>query len=339
MNKLIFTTILILTLSIFGHAQSKFPELDKAREIKLLQSNRKDVKRILKGFKHDKDEDNDYRQTFSTKNADIEITFSKAGTCGGEDSTKIWDVTEWKVIRIEINPTIPLRFEDLGVDISSFRKEQYYANVKDLFVYHNKNIGIAFEVDEKDVIEADDEDFSVNGEENVSEKDDSEADEDNIERIFVFPTSGTQSLLCDNEATEEYRDFYKNESYFWETNLEERLEHYEGGPPSVTSLTLSTNEITIGCNNFEESESCSDSSREISVKTVGYDAENDPLTYTYNVSGGKVIGSGTEIIWDLTGVEPGTYTITAGANDGCGICGQTRTETVIVKECDDCLPK
>ncbi|HMS38798.1 MAG TPA: hypothetical protein PKE69_01130, partial [Pyrinomonadaceae bacterium] len=182
-------------------------------------------------------------------------------------------------------------------------------------------------------------DFSEDGEQNVVEEDEEEVEEDKITTIYIFPPNGTQSLLCNNEEAEEYRAFYQNDSYFSEPNLEERLEHYEGGPPSVTSLTLSTNEITIGCNNSEESESCSDSGREISVKTVGYDAENDPLTYTYKVSGGKIVGSGTEVVWDLTGVEPGTYTITAGANDGCGICGITKTETVVVKECNDCVKK
>src|SRR5436189_216350 len=35
--------------------------------------------------------------------------------------------------------------------------------------------------------------------------------------------------------------------------------------------------------------------------------------------------------------SPGTYTITTGVNDGCGICGKTDTQTIVVKECD-CVP-
>jgi hypothetical protein len=38
--------------------------------------------------------------------------------------------------------------------------------------------------------------------------------------------------------------------------------------------------------------------------------------------------------WDLTGVSPGTYTITVGADDGCGICGTTKTEEVTVIKCE-----
>ena len=40
--------------------------------------------------------------------------------------------------------------------------------------------------------------------------------------------------------------------------------------------------------------------------------------------------------WDLTGVAPGTYTITTAVNDGCGICGKTDTRTITVEECRDC---
>ncbi len=309
MNKLIFTTILILTLSIFGHAQSKFPELDKAREIKLLQSNRKDVKRILKGFKHDKDEDNDYRQTFSTKNADIEITFSNAEDCSEEDSEKVWDVGEWQVTDVTIYVKTELRFENLRIETANFQKEQRYDEDETAFVYYNKDLGIAFEVND-----------------------------DEIETILLFSPNGSQSLLCDNEETKDLKQFYSQEGFFI-TPLEERSKTGACTVPSVKTLTLSANEIIIGCNNAEEGKSCEESSREISVKTVEENIANDPITFMYKVSGGKIIGNGAEVTWDLTEVESGTYTITAGANNGCGWCGQTKTETVVIKECADCLPK
>ncbi len=35
----------------------------------------------------------------------------------------------------------------------------------------------------------------------------------------------------------------------------------------------------------------------------------------------------------MSGVRPGTYTITVGVDDGCGICGKTQTKTIEVKEC------
>ena len=60
------------------------------------------------------------------------------------------------------------------------------------------------------------------------------------------------------------------------------------------------------------------------------------LTYNYTVSGGRIVGQGANVTWDVGGLQPGTYTITAGVNDGCGVCGQTQTKTITVKECAKC---
>lgn len=48
------------------------------------------------------------------------------------------------------------------------------------------------------------------------------------------------------------------------------------------------------------------------------------------MTGGKIVGQGPNVIWDLSGVEPGTYTITAGVDDGCGVCGKTKTMEIKV---------
>lgn len=110
-------------------------------------------------------------------------------------------------------------------------------------------------------------------------------------------------------------------------------------PANVNSVTLGSTEITLGCaEGFvpREGTTCSDN-RTISVATSATDAENDVLTYNYTVSGGRIVGQGANVSWDLTGVRPGTYTITAGVDDGCGLCGQTKTQTITVRECD-CVP-
>jgi vacuolar-type H+-ATPase subunit I/STV1 len=74
------------------------------------------------------------------------------------------------------------------------------------------------------------------------------------------------------------------------------------------------------------------SNENIEVFTNAKDKENDNLTYAYTVSGGKIIGQGKKVFWDLSGVKPGTYTITAAVDDGCGFCGRTVTKTIIVRE-------
>lgn len=55
-----------------------------------------------------------------------------------------------------------------------------------------------------------------------------------------------------------------------------------------------------------------------SIAANASDADNDPLTYSYTTSGGKVTGSGANVQFDSTGVAPGTYTVTCHVSDGRG---------------------
>ena len=50
----------------------------------------------------------------------------------------------------------------------------------------------------------------------------------------------------------------------------------------------------------------------------GSDPDNDPLTYSYTASGGQITGSGTNVQFDSTGLQPGTYTVKCTVNDGRG---------------------
>jgi outer membrane protein OmpA-like peptidoglycan-associated protein len=50
----------------------------------------------------------------------------------------------------------------------------------------------------------------------------------------------------------------------------------------------------------------------------GSDPDNDPLTYSYTATGGQIVGSGSNVQFDSTGVKPGTYTATCTVNDGRG---------------------
>ncbi len=113
----------------------------------------------------------------------------------------------------------------------------------------------------------------------------------------------------------------------------------ENGFANVTNLGLSDSKVVIPCGPGEvpkEGTTCSDN-QSVNVTTTAVDPENDVLTYNYTVSGGRVVGSGANVSWDLSGVNPGTYTITAGVDDGCGVCGKTQTKTITVEKCD-CAP-
>jgi hypothetical protein len=101
---------------------------------------------------------------------------------------------------------------------------------------------------------------------------------------------------------------------------------------------LGNTTITLPCPPGQTSRSgaCGDVSRTISVATRAVDPENDVLTYNYTVSGGRIVGTGANVQWDLSTAQTGTYTITTGVDDGCGVCGRTNTQTITVRECPDC---
>jgi hypothetical protein len=110
-------------------------------------------------------------------------------------------------------------------------------------------------------------------------------------------------------------------------------------PANVTALTVSDSEITLPCPaglRPAEGAVCADNTT-ITVNATAVDAENDVLTYNYTVSGGRIVGTGSSVQWDVSGLQPGTYTITAGVDDGCGFCGQTQTQTIRVVECPNCV--
>jgi outer membrane protein OmpA-like peptidoglycan-associated protein len=50
----------------------------------------------------------------------------------------------------------------------------------------------------------------------------------------------------------------------------------------------------------------------------GSDPDNDPLTYSYTATGGQVTGTGSNVQFDSTGLQPGTYTVKCAVNDGRG---------------------
>jgi outer membrane protein OmpA-like peptidoglycan-associated protein len=54
------------------------------------------------------------------------------------------------------------------------------------------------------------------------------------------------------------------------------------------------------------------------VTCNGSDPDNDPLTYSYTSTGGKITGSGSNVQFDSTGLQPGSYSVKCTVNDGRG---------------------
>ncbi len=292
MKKIFVTLFFISTMCAFAFAQSPLPELDKAKQIKLLESTREDVKKIFAGYEHDDSENEDDTQYFSTKNAEIEVTFS-GGDCS--DDSEYWNVPKWTATKIKVTPENTIKIKDFKFNFSSFKKEIEDKEYPEDYIYHNENSGIVFQIEEGEIV-----------------------------KIILFPQKNKTGFLCDNENALEV---FSKAKRLVDTILEEEKSICINHFANVTQLKLDKTEII------------SDENRKIKIKTTAFDPENDILTYSYAVSAGKIIGTGANVIWDLSGVKPGVYTITAGVNDGCGVCGETKTEAVIVKECSDCSIK
>ena len=107
--------------------------------------------------------------------------------------------------------------------------------------------------------------------------------------------------------------------------------------PTVTVVTSSAS-ITLPCPEGTSSESCTPSaSRSIDLTANAVDPDNDTLLYTWSVTGGKITGEARAVTWDLSGVNPGTYTVTVDVNDG-NAHTVNGTATVTVAECTGCVP-
>jgi hypothetical protein len=80
---------------------------------------------------------------------------------------------------------------------------------------------------------------------------------------------------------------------------------------------------------------CADDGAKIKIATVAEDKENDLIVYKYTVTAGRIIGQGASIVWDLSGAAAGKYSIVAGSDDGCGVCGRTMTKEIEIKAAPD----
>lgn len=109
-------------------------------------------------------------------------------------------------------------------------------------------------------------------------------------------------------------------------------------PANVTDISLSRRTISLGCKpGFKSTSGSCQDDKIVDVTTSALDAEGDPLTYNYTVTGGRIIGQGSNVSWDLSGLEAGSYVITAGVDDGLGLLGEAKSVAVIVEECGDCV--
>ncbi len=287
MKKILLTIFLILITYNFAPAQTLLSDINKVRKIKLLDSNFKDVKKIL--GENDEREKENYWQFFSSENASIRVEFS-TGDCS--EGSGNWNVPKWKVTKIVVTPDDDIKVEDFKFDFSGFTKRIDDKEFPRNYIYYNRNLGITFEIGDDEIL-----------------------------KIFFYPAEYQIGFLCNNEKTLEvlsakkplFEFVYENEPVCILRNM----------PAVLNEVNLSTSEILFNSK---------DEDKKISVKVSATDMENDVLTYIYKISAGKIIGQGADVVWDLSNVKAGTYTIAAGVDDGAGINSEMITKSVVIRE-------
>jgi hypothetical protein len=306
LRKIALISLCVLIFCAYSYAQFQIDGYDPVKKVKLLQTERSEVRQIFWDLKRgepdfdDEDEtagntldntvsgdraDDEHEDWFSTKNAAMKVTYA-FGNCSDDDD--IWNVLEWKVTEIEVEPRKPIDIKDIKLDLSKLKKEREFVDKPESFIYHSKETGIAFEVNEE-----------------------------KVRRIFVFPPRKSHVPMCaDGNQTERF----ESASWFGDRKLEDRYSEIVDFAADVKDLILSVPELKFTVGDMETE-----------VETMASDPENDVLTYNYYVSAGKIVGQGHKVVWNLKGVSRGTYSITAGVDDGCGICGKTVTKTVTIK--------
>jgi hypothetical protein len=106
--------------------------------------------------------------------------------------------------------------------------------------------------------------------------------------------------------------------------------------PTVNAVTPSISSILRPCPPGTSSTTCTPTGNEVTLVAEATDPNNDPLLYTWSVTGGRLSGEGRQVTWDLSGVQPGSYTATVEVADGGGLRANG-SATVTVADCTGCV--
>jgi len=86
-------------------------------------------------------------------------------------------------------------------------------------------------------------------------------------------------------------------------SVDTRVEPRPNRPPTM-SCSAERHSIMVG--------------EHVQITATASDPDNDPLTYFWRTTGGQIIGSGTSVSFDSSGLAPGHNTVTGHVDDGRG---------------------
>lgn len=254
MKKILAVLFFISLMCGFAFAQRSFPEIEIAREIKLLKSTQADVRAIMAEFDREDDDDNDveeedqnYIEEFTSDKATVKVYYS-TGKCSTDDDFE--DIPEWNVPKRTATKVVVTfdedpKLKDLGLNLSSFKKRLEDEEDKDSeeYIYYDENAGIIIQTDDGEV-----------------------------EKIILHPPKKQIGYLCRNENNSE---ILSGEMSFVNSIVNsEPACVYINTPSIVTNLDLKTNGV-FGC----KDENCIDAKKEIQISTTAVDPEGDTLVY------------------------------------------------------------
>jgi hypothetical protein len=126
---------------------------------------------------------------------------------------------------------------------------------------------------------------------------------------------------------------------FWIGRRNERAPAILPNQPPVVNLTASSTRVVLPADCVAPQipdPACTPTggttSSSVSLSANATDPDGDTLLYTYSTTGGRITGDGPNASLDLSGVQPGTYTVTVEVDDGCG-CMSFSSTTITVERC------
>ena len=110
--------------------------------------------------------------------------------------------------------------------------------------------------------------------------------------------------------------------------------------PEIEDVILDRETVFTWCPNEElvpeEARFCSKSQLSVKVSTIVKGAQTDGLTFHYTISGGRIVGQGANVIWNLENTQPGNYAITAAIGKDGRVGEKTATKSLELKNCPNC---
>ncbi len=123
---------------------------------------------------------------------------------------------------------------------------------------------------------------------------------------------------------------------FWAGRRNERAPTVVPNNPPTTAVSASPSRVVLAAEcgpDQRPREGCTATGSTVQLAANATDPDGDTLLYTWSTTGGRITGDGANVSWDLSGVQPGTYTASVEVDDGCG-CIAFSSTTVTVERCE-----